>query len=172
MYLLVKQQQVARQNLDRRVFLDGVAGTGKTTAGIERVKQLLHAGAPPASILVLVPQQATGLPWQDALRRSRAPGGAEVRVTTLGSLARELLELFWPLIAADTGCADALAPPRFPGLEAVAVPDATLRRRGDRAAGVFPLGQHQPATGSIRRLWTTSTRRPWWTFRRSKSGRG
>lgn len=117
MYLLVKQQQVARRNLDRRVFLEGVAGTGKTTAGIERVKQLLHAGAPPASILVLVPQQATGLPWQDALRRSRAPGGAEVRVTTLGSLARELLELFWPLIAADTGCADALAPPRFPGLE-------------------------------------------------------
>lgn len=117
MYLLVKQQQVARDNLERRVFLQGLAGTGKTTAGIERVKQLLHAGAPPSAILVLVPQQATGLPWQDALRRSRAPGAAEVRVTTLGSLARELLELFWPLIAADTGCAQPLAPPRFPGLE-------------------------------------------------------
>ncbi len=117
MYLLVKQRQVARDNLDRRVFLEGVAGTGKTTAGIERVKQLLHAGVPPNAILVMVPQQATGLPWQEALRRSRAPGGAEVRVTTLGSLARELLELFWPLIAADTGCAQPLAPPRFPGLE-------------------------------------------------------
>ncbi|MDD9955947.1 MAG: hypothetical protein OXP68_06970 [Anaerolineaceae bacterium] len=117
MYLLVKQQQVARDNLDRKVFLEGLAGTGKTTAGIERVKQLLHAGAPPTRVLVLVPQRATGLPWQEALRRSRAPGGAEVRVTTLGSLARELLELFWPLIAADTGCARPLAPPRFPGLE-------------------------------------------------------
>ena len=117
MYLLVKQQQVARDNLDRKVFLEGLAGTGKTTAGIERVKQLLHAGVPPSRILVLVPQRATGLPWQEALRRSRAPGSAEVRVTTLGSLARELLELFWPLIAADTGCAQPLAPPRFPGLE-------------------------------------------------------
>lgn len=117
MYLRVKQQQVAKHNLDQRVFLEGAAGTGKTFAGIERVKQLLHAGVPPAAILVLVPQQATGLPWQEALRRSRAPGAAEVRVTTVGSLARELLELFWPLIAADTGCAQPLAPPRFPGLE-------------------------------------------------------
>ena len=117
MYFLVKQRQVARDNLDRRVFLEGVAGTGKTTAGIERVKQLLHAGVPPNAILVMVPQQATGLPWQEALRRSRAPGGAEVRITTLGSLARELLELFWPLIAENTGCARPLAPPRFPGLE-------------------------------------------------------
>ena len=117
MYLLVKQRQVAKENLDARVYLEGVAGTGKTTAGIERVKQLLREGVPPQAILVLVPQQATGLPWQDALRRSRAPGGAEVRVTTLGSLARELLELFWPLIATDTGCGEPLAPPRFPGLE-------------------------------------------------------
>lgn len=117
MYLLVKQQQAARRNLDRTVFLEGVAGTGKTTAGIERARQLLHAGVAPSNILVLVPQRATGLPWQDALRRSRAPGSAEVRVATPGSLARELLELFWPLIAEETGCAQPMAMPRFPGLE-------------------------------------------------------
>lgn len=117
MHLLVKQQQVAKANLDARVFLTGAAGTGKTTAGIERVKQLLREGVPPAAILVLVPHRAAGLPWQESLRRSRAPGSAEVRITTLGSLARELLELFWPLVAENTGCAQPLAPPRFPGLE-------------------------------------------------------
>jgi hypothetical protein len=117
MRLLKKQQLAAKENLDKRVFLEGAAGTGKTTAAIERVKQLIRSGAPPSSILIIVPQATLAVPYRQALRRARVEGAGSVRTATLGGLAVEMLDLFWPLIAEDVGFARPTQRPHFLSLE-------------------------------------------------------
>ncbi len=86
----------------RLFFLDGPAGTGKTTLAIRRLRQLLQNGAPAESILVWVPQRMLGKPYYDALWELDMPGG-QVNVATVGGLARRMIALFWPLIAEKAG---------------------------------------------------------------------
>jgi hypothetical protein len=119
MNLLKQQRIIAEQHYDARVFVEGVAGTGKTTAGIERVKGLLKAGVPAGRILILVPQPTLGLQWRGALRRARVAGSSSVRVATLGGIATELLDLYLPLVAADLGFENPLEPPHGLSLELV-----------------------------------------------------
>jgi DNA helicase-2/ATP-dependent DNA helicase PcrA len=68
--------QVALVNLpaDRHVFVEGVAGTGKTTAGVARLLRLLADGVPADSVLVLTPQRTLAAPFTDAVRGPAAPG--------------------------------------------------------------------------------------------------
>jgi hypothetical protein len=119
MRLLKNQQAVAKENLSTTVFLEGAAGTGKTTAAIERVKQLIRDGVPADSILILVPQPALALPYKDALRRARLEQGANVRTATFGSLALQMIDLFFPLIAEEVGFAKPTERPHFLSLELV-----------------------------------------------------
>ncbi|MEM9951935.1 MAG: UvrD-helicase domain-containing protein [Chloroflexota bacterium] len=99
MRLLKAQRDVAKANFDKKIFLDGVAGTGKTTAGIERVKQLIRDGVPADTILVFVPQAGLALPYVEALQRSRVEIGGDLQTATIGKLAFQTVELFFPLIA-------------------------------------------------------------------------
>lgn len=99
MRLLKAQQAVAKSHFENRIFLEGIAGTGKTTAAIERVKQLIRDGVAAETILVMVPQAALGLPYRDALKRARVARGGDIGITTLGKLAFEMVNLFFPLIA-------------------------------------------------------------------------
>jgi hypothetical protein len=117
MRLLKKQQLAAKEHLDKRVFLEGAAGTGKTTAAIERVKQLIRDGAPAGSILIIVPQATLAAPYHEALKRARVEGAGSVRAATLGGLAVEMLDLFWPLIAEEVGFARPTQRPHFLSLE-------------------------------------------------------
>jgi len=119
MYLLKKQQQVAKENFDTTIFLHGIAGTGKTTAAIERTKQLIRGGVSADSILVLVPQTALALPYRAALRRARVESGGDVHTSTLGGLALNMLKLFWPLLADESDFAKPLDDPHFLSLELV-----------------------------------------------------
>ncbi len=119
MRLLKNQQLVAKENPDKTIFLEGLAGTGKTTAAIERVKHLLREGAAADSILILVPQATLAIPYKEALRRSRTKNGVNVRTATLGSLAFQVIDLFWPLIAEDVGFEKPLDRPHFLSLELV-----------------------------------------------------
>ncbi|MGJ3238993.1 MAG: UvrD-helicase domain-containing protein [Anaerolineae bacterium] len=119
MNLLKAQRQVAKDNFDKIIFLDGLAGTGKTTAGIERVKQLIRDGVAPDSILVIVPQMALGVPYVEALRRSRVEIGADIQATTIGKLAFETVELFYPLLFGDLEEQKSIQRPHFLTLELV-----------------------------------------------------
>ncbi len=119
MRLLKKQQSVAHENLDTTIFLEGPAGTGKTTAAIERIKHLIKDGVPAESILVFVPQAALALPYTEALKRSRVKTGGDVQMTTIGRLAFLMIDLFWPLLAEDSGVARPLKRPHFLTLEMV-----------------------------------------------------
>lgn len=103
--------------IERKVFLEGPAGTGKTTAGVAWLLHLLEEGIPASSILVFVPQRILAFPYHDALRRPTVRAGAQVTVFTLASLARRMTDLFWPLIAEEVGFAHPDRPPTFLTLE-------------------------------------------------------
>ncbi len=119
MRLLKDQQRVAKDNLDTTIFLEGIAGTGKTTAAIERAKSLIREGVPAASILLLVPQATLALPYKTALRRARIKADTNIQTATLGRLAYDTLDLFWPLVAEQTGVSNPFQRPNFLSLELV-----------------------------------------------------
>ena len=115
--LSAAQADLAALPSDRRIFLEGIAGTGKTTAGVARLLRLLAEGVPADSILVLTPQRTLAAPFTDTLCGPAAPAGGEVTVLTLGGLAQRMIELFWPVVAADAGFAQPDRPPTFLTLE-------------------------------------------------------
>ncbi|MBI5930874.1 MAG: hypothetical protein HY862_16310 [Chloroflexi bacterium] len=90
-----------------RQFLEGPAGTGKTTYAIEHLHRLLQEGIRPESILILVPQRTLGRPYQLAAVDPSWPDAAGVDVVTFGGLARRGLQLFWPEIATSAGFTNA-----------------------------------------------------------------
>ncbi|MCS6843826.1 MAG: hypothetical protein NZ528_05795 [Caldilineales bacterium] len=113
--LTEEQRRVAEAPLSAKVFLEGPAGAGKTTAGVGRLLHLLAQGVPPHSVLVLLPQRTLAAPYTDALHRLRH--SASVPVLTLGGLAQRTVELFWPLLAEAAGFAHPERPPVFLTLE-------------------------------------------------------
>lgn len=86
-----------------RRFLEGPAGTGKTTYAVECLHRLLQEGVRPESILVLVPQRTLGRPYQLAAFNPDWPDAAGVDIATFGGLARRGIQLFWPEIATAAG---------------------------------------------------------------------
>jgi superfamily I DNA/RNA helicase len=111
--LTKKQEEIVASPLDAKIFLRGEAGTGKTTAGVRRLRHLLEAGVSAHSILVLVPQKRLALPYLTEIRNPRRRAGAEVTIATLGSLAHQAVNLFWPLIAEQLSQHDPFRQPRF-----------------------------------------------------------
>ncbi|MDE0461157.1 MAG: AAA family ATPase [Caldilineaceae bacterium] len=100
------------------LFLSGPFGAGKTTAAIERVLWLLRQERVRGDqILVLVPQLTLGQPYQEALRSSDVPAGALVQVTTVASLSRSSVALYWPLAARAAGFVEPRREPTFLNLE-------------------------------------------------------
>ena len=53
---------------DEKVWLEGPAGSGKTSAGVARVLRLLESGVPAESILIFLPQRSLAQPYMEALR--------------------------------------------------------------------------------------------------------
>lgn len=93
-------------------FLEGPAGTGKTTLGVERLLDLCtstHEG-----ILVMVPQKTLANPYYEAIRSQT---NNQPDVLTIGRLATQMVELYWPLIAEEAGFANPDLPPTFLNLE-------------------------------------------------------
>ncbi|MCK6579642.1 MAG: DEAD/DEAH box helicase family protein [Anaerolineae bacterium] len=111
------QSQAASLPATGRFFLEGPAGTGKTTAAVARLLRLLNEGAPADSILIVAPQPTLALPYIEALRRADLPPGGQARITTLSGIAREMIALFWGQVAPSAGFASAAAPPTFLSLE-------------------------------------------------------
>jgi len=98
-------------------YLHGNAGTGKTTAASLRLVQMLKAGIPAESILVLAPQRTLLTPYLDAVADGDEGNPGNVTSITLGGLARRMTDLFWPIVAAQGGFANPENPPIFLTLE-------------------------------------------------------
>jgi hypothetical protein len=111
------QIELIERPVQTRLFLEGLAGSGKTSVGVGRMLALLEAGAPASSLLLLVPQRTLALPYQDALRTAQLAPGGQVSVLTVGGLARRMVDLFWPLVAEEAGFARPNLPPSFLTLE-------------------------------------------------------
>ena len=111
------QHQIIESPLDSRLFVSGTAGTGKTTAGVERIRYLLAKGNPADSILLLTPQRTLQEPYLDLLESPERIAGGEVTSATVGGLARRMCDLFWSLAAQEGGFKNPDHPPVFLTLE-------------------------------------------------------
>ena len=111
------QLMLIERPIESSLFLEGPAGTGKTTAGVRRLLHLLGAGVPARSILVVAPQRTLSTPYHESLRRPTMRAGGQVTIFTVGGLAQRMVDLFWPMIAEEAGFAHPDEPPTFLTLE-------------------------------------------------------
>jgi len=115
--LLDHQLDLVERPVESKVFLEGPAGAGKTTAGVRRLLRLLERGVPARSILVIAPQRTLATPYHEALHRPAVQPGGQATIVTVGGLARRMVDLFWPLVAEKAGFARPDQPPVFLTLE-------------------------------------------------------
>ena len=111
------QSAVVGAPLGEKIFLEGPAGAGKSSAAVARLLALLEAGVPGGSILLWVPQRTLGLPYLQALRQPGTAAGGIPSLLTIGGLARRMVDLFWPLVAERSDFANPDLPPAFLTLE-------------------------------------------------------
>jgi hypothetical protein len=101
-----------------KLFLAGPFGSGKTTLALERIRWLLRRERTRGDdILVLTAQRTLSEPYTRILRGADQPPGPPVRVTTFAGLARNAVELYWPLLATVGGFRDPKREPTFLNLE-------------------------------------------------------
>lgn len=115
--LTPQQKAILTRSLDRAIFLEGPAGSGKSTTGLHRILELLDAGVAAQSILFLTPQRTLAASTLDVLRDPGMPPGGQVQAVTVGGLARRMTDLFWPVVAEQAGFAQPDQPPSFLTLE-------------------------------------------------------
>jgi len=106
------QEQLLSFSLKRSIFLEGEAGSGKTTTAIARLEQLM-SNFPGHRILILVPQRSLGKPYIEHINHQLKYSGSLPLVSTLGSLTRRMVSLFWPIISKEAGFLNPSIPPQF-----------------------------------------------------------
>lgn len=111
------QLEIACSPLDSTIFLEGPAGSGKTSAGVHRMHHLIEKGVPAEKILVLVPQRTLAEPYYLSLRDPALPPGGMVTILTVGGLAQRSIDLFWPIVVRDAHFGRPTQPPHFLTLE-------------------------------------------------------
>lgn len=117
MNLTEQQLSIIEAPLDSSIFLAGPAGTGKTTASVERLTHLMQSGVPGRSILLFFPQRNLGDRYQKALTVFSSRGLSLPVMATYGGLARRILSLFWPAILDQFPPLQSSLPPTFLTLE-------------------------------------------------------
>ncbi|MBI5823382.1 MAG: ATP-dependent helicase [Chloroflexi bacterium] len=135
--LSLLQQQIVESPLDIKLFVRGKAGTGKTTAGVERMRHLLAQSVPADSILMLTPQRTLQEPYLELLYSPERSAGGEVTSATIGGLARRMCDLFWPIAAESAGFKNPQLPPAFLTLETAQYYMAHLARPLIEEQGYF-----------------------------------
>ncbi len=115
--LFPEQIQIAQNPLNRKIYLQGEPGSGKTTAGLARLAFLLENGIPAEQILILLPQRTLARPYYDYLTQNSLPPGGLPTIVTLGGLSQRTIQLFWPAISAEVGFGQPHNPPLFLTLE-------------------------------------------------------
>ena len=111
------QRLLVERPIKSKIFLEGPAGTGKTTAGVGRLLHLLDSRVRARAILVLAPQRTLATPYYEALRHPTVRAGGQVTISTVGGLAQQAVDIFWPLIAEEASFGQPHQPPTFLTLE-------------------------------------------------------
>ncbi|HOA21829.1 MAG TPA: hypothetical protein PKL82_05015 [Anaerolineaceae bacterium] len=116
MSLTPEQEALIDFPLENCVFVHGSAGTGKTTAALHRLIRILTE-RPDEVILILLPQRVMGSGLRQGLEKTQAYNPGRVMLTTMNSIARRMVALFWPIISENAGFLHPYAPPHFLTLE-------------------------------------------------------
>jgi len=119
MKLTQQQKKLVQQPTDQKIWLEGMAGSGKTTVGVNRLRHLLQNGVSAESILVYVPQRTLAQPYFDALHQQKKYKGGQVTIHTIGSLALKMVDMFWLLVSKEAGFKKPGDQPTFLSLELV-----------------------------------------------------
>lgn len=97
---LSEQQQITADFIvSPSLFLEGNPGTGKSTAALQRLANLLELDIPGQQVLVLVPSRNAIQAYQDTI----SSRGNRASIMTFSTLVKRSLELFWPTIAESAG---------------------------------------------------------------------
>ena len=112
-----QQLRVVNAPPQGQLFIDGPAGSGKTTAAVGHLNFLLQSGILPQSILVLTPQRSLANPYRSVIQSADFPAGSDMTALTLGGLSQRMISLFWPMLGANTGFNNPTQPPQFLTLE-------------------------------------------------------
>jgi len=115
--LTADQQAILDLPADSCAWVEGPAGSGKTTAAAEKVMQLVRQGIPAQQILILLPQRTLAEPYQWVLNSPEFPAGGRPDILTFNGLAQRSLMLFWPLVARSAGFSAPNSPPVFLTME-------------------------------------------------------
>ncbi len=91
------QRALLEQPIEQRLFLEGPAGAGKTTAALLRMEQILASGVPGSQLMVLAPQRTLLAAYDRALRQPESLPGGVPTLLTVGGLAQRMVE---PVLAA------------------------------------------------------------------------
>lgn len=110
------QEQVADLHGNPHLFLSGPASSGKTSAALQRLHQILTSDTK-SSTLVLVPQRSLAEPYKKYLRQVSLPSSQRVSIQTMSSIVRRMVALFWPLVASHKFFMHPFEQPRFLTLE-------------------------------------------------------
>ena len=113
--LTEQQKEIVGQN--GSAFILGAAGTGKTTVVQERLRFLLEQKEPAYTILVLVadPEQREAL--KGFVESADIGPYSDLKLLHYPQLAREMVQLFWPLVARNAGFSSGFNPPTFLGYD-------------------------------------------------------
>ena len=111
------QSLIVHSPVDAKIFIEGFLGTGKTTIGTSRYSNLINNTIAPESILILLPQHTLAKPYIENSLTNRLISGRLPIISTLGSLAKNVIQLFWPCIAREAGFENPEYPPTFLNIE-------------------------------------------------------
>jgi hypothetical protein len=117
-FLLSKRQkEIIVNSNNKKIFLSGPVGSGKTTVGLSWIKHLIDSGANADSILVMVPQRSLATKYYDLVSDPQFPKGSTPTIVTFGGLAQRIIDLFWPEVSRASGFSHPNLPPTFLTLE-------------------------------------------------------
>jgi hypothetical protein len=111
------QRSLASPSLHGSIFLEGAAGSGKTTAAVARIIELARERTSTGTTLILVPQRSLAEAYYRAINSPDFPSGPLPVILTIGGLAQRMVDLFWPLIARSAGFLGPPGQPKFLTLE-------------------------------------------------------
>lgn len=113
------QEKSADFNAYPFLFLHGPASSGKTSAALLRLQNILTTQSDNSgkTVLVLLPQKSLAMPYQDLIKEIHQSQGESVSIQTMSSLVRRMISLFWPVIASHQLFKHPYEAPRFLTLE-------------------------------------------------------
>lgn len=112
-----EQYAVIKSPIAGSIFLEGPAGTGKTTTGVIRLLDMVNQGAPTGSFLIIAPERSLADPYLKAIESPDFPTGSPPAILTISGLSQRMIDLFWPVISPSAGFRNPSSPPKFLTLE-------------------------------------------------------